>query len=160
MTLNLTINFFLTRINLIYLNEYQADMGYGTIPHDRTSKIKDRYNLVYWSVFSIGMSIYFPWNTLTTVTSYWNYKLRNVTNDNKFLNTTQDDSTLTELQKIYNSYLSIASMVPNATIVILHALFGHKISIKARLYGAQVCFTPIPNRNFYYFLVLSPGYLH
>ena len=86
----------------------------------------------------MGMSIYFPWNTLTTVTSYWNFKLRNVSNDSNLSNDTQDENTLSDLQKIYNSYLSIASMVPNAIILILHALLGHKIRIQLRLYGAQV----------------------
>ena len=108
--------------------------------------IKDRYNVVYWSAFFIGMSIYFPWNILITVTSYWNYKFRNVSTDNvsmEHIVDLQDDDneeTLTELQKIYNSYLAIASMVPNATIMILHAFIGHKFGIKLRLYGSQVIF--------------------
>ena len=113
-------------------------MNYGAITQEGTKNVKDNYNFVYWSVFFIGMSIYFPWNTLTTVTSYWNYKLRNVTYDNKSQNITQDGDTLTELQKMYNSYLSIASMVPNAVVIILHALLGHKVDIRVRLYGAQV----------------------
>ena len=115
-------------------------MNYGAITQEATKNVKDHYNIVYWSVFFMGMSIYFPWNTLTTVTSYWNFKLRNVTYDNKSLNITQDEGTLTELQKMYNSYLSIASMVPNAVVIILHALLGHKIDIRLRLYGAQVYF--------------------
>ena len=115
-------------------------MRYGTIPQNGTISVKDKYNIVYWSVFFMGMSIYFPWNTLTTVTSYWNFKLRNVSNDSNLSNDTQDENTLSDLQKIYNSYLSIASMVPNAIILILHALLGHKIRIQLRLYGAQVIF--------------------
>ena len=113
-------------------------MRYGTIPQNGTISVKDKHNIVYWSVFFMGMSIYFPWNTLTTVTSYWNFKLRNVSNDSNLSNDTQDENTLSDLQKIYNSYLSIASMVPNAIILILHALLGHKIRIQLRLYGAQV----------------------
>ena len=115
-------------------------MRYGTIPQNGTISVKDKCNLVYWSVFFMGMSIYFLWNTLTTVTSYWNFKLRNISNDSNSMNNTQDENTLTELQKIYNSYLSIASMVPNAIVLILHALLGHKIRIQLRLYGAQVNF--------------------
>ena len=115
-------------------------MRYGTIPQNGTISVKDKFNIVYWSVFFMGMSIYFPWNTLTTVTSYWNFKLRNISNDSNSMNNTQDEITLSELQKIYNSYLSIASMVPNAIVLILHALLGHKIRIQLRLYGAQVNF--------------------
>ena len=119
-------------------------MEYGSIPQIEKVKIEDRYNIIYWSTFFIGMSIYFPWNILITVTSYWNYKFRNVSNDNVSMvyseeGTTDDgEETLTELQKIYSSYLSIASMLPNAIVIILHAFFGHKFSIKLRLYGAQV----------------------
>ena len=107
------------------------------------TNVKDRYNIVYCSAFFIGMSIYFPWNILINVTSYWNYKLRNVSADNQslhrlILGEDEEGETLTELQKIYNSYLSIASMVPNAIIMILHAFIGHKFSIRLRLYGSQV----------------------
>ena len=119
-------------------------MEYGSIPQHKENKTQDRYNIIYWSMFFIGMSIYFPWNILITVTSYWNYKLRDVRNDNMSLIYSGDDAadedeeTLTELQKIYNSYLAIASMVPNAIVMILHAFLGHKFSMKLRLYGSQV----------------------
>ena len=101
--------------------------------------IKDRYHFVYGSAFFIGMVILFPWNILITVTTYWNYKFRNISLDNETIETTDEikDEALTELQKQYNSYLAIASNVPNATLVILHALLGHHFSLKLRLYGSQ-----------------------
>ena len=128
-------------------------MEYGTIPQHKEDKIQDRYNIVYWSTFFIGMSIYFPWNILINVTSYWNYKFRNVSNDNMTLvysgdvAADEDEETLTELQKIYNSYLSIASMVPNAIVMILHAFLGHKFSMKLREDNYEMNIIPfiIPN---------------
>ena len=44
----------------------------------------------------------------------------------------------TQLQKEFNSYLSIAANVPNAIFVVLHALFGHKLGMRLRLFGSQV----------------------
>ena len=117
-------------------------MDYGSIDQVKKVEAVDRYNIVYWSAFFIGMSIYFPWNILITVTSYWNYKLRNITNDNQSTFDIEvlqeEEEVLTDLQKIYNSYLSIASMVPNAIVMIVHAFIGHNFSIKWRLYGSQV----------------------
>ena len=40
-----------------------------------------------------------------------------------------DEDELTDLQLLYGTYLAIASNVPNATFVILHALFGHHFNI-------------------------------
>ena len=114
------------------------DLGIGVSSCNNTP-IKDRYHFVYGSAFFIGMVILFPWNILITVTTYWNYKFRNVSLDNDTVDeTNDDDEVLTDLQKLYSSYLAIASNVPNATFVILHALFGHHFSIKLRLYGSQV----------------------
>ena len=105
---------------------------------DLNTSMKFRRHFVYISAFFIGMVILFPWNILITVTTYWNYKFRNVSLDNDTTNTTENDEVLTDLQKLYNSYLAIASNIPNATFVILHALFGHHFNIKLRLYGSLV----------------------
>ena len=104
------------------------------------TKIKDRYHFVYGSAFFIGIVSLFPWNMLITVTDYWNYKFRNVSLDNeKTAQTAENKETgLTDLQKIYSSYLAIAANVPKATFVILHALFGHHFRMNLRLYGSQV----------------------
>lgn len=106
--------------------------------NDLNTSMKDRRHFVYISAFFIGMVILFPWNILITVTTYWNYKFRNVSLDNVATNTTDNEEALTDLQKLYNSYLAIASNIPNATFVILHALFGHHFNIKLRLYGSLV----------------------
>ena len=110
--------------------------GVGTC---NNKTIKDRYHFVYGSAFFIGMVILFPWNILITVTTYWNYKFRNVSLDNATVEEPiNEDEALTDLQYLYNTYLAIAANVPNATFVILHALFGHHFNIKLRLYGSQV----------------------
>ena len=100
---------------------------------------KDRYHFVFISASFLGVVILFPWNILITVTSYWNYKFRNVSIDNnEDIVDPSDEDELTDLQLLYTSYLAIASNVPNATFVILHALFGHHFNIKLRLYGSLV----------------------
>ena len=97
---------------------------------------KDRFNLVFWMVFLIGFTILLPWNILITVSGFWDYKFRNISQDG--LNV--ENSTTTDLQKLFASYVAIASNVPNATFIILHALIGHKFPMKLRLFGSQVCF--------------------
>ena len=66
----------------------------------------------------------------------------------QFRNTSLDDATVsnsssavpppTKLQKEFTSYLSIASNVPNAVFVILHALLGHLVGMRLRVLGSQV----------------------
>ena len=94
---------------------------------------KDRKNFVFWTVFLIGFTILLPWNILITVNGFWDYKFRNVS-----LDTVNDTSADTDLQKLFASYVAIASNVPNATFIILHAIIGHKFSMKLRLYGSQI----------------------
>ena len=97
---------------------------------------KDKYNLVFWISFLIGFTILLPWNILITVTGFWDYKFRNVSSDTR--NETLEDEAKTDLQKLFASYVAIASNVPNATFIILHAIIGHRFSMKLRLYGTQV----------------------
>ena len=96
---------------------------------------KDRFNFVFWIVFLIGFTILLPWNILITVEGFWNYKFRNVSLDGSSGASNQTD---TDLQKLFGSYVAIASNVPNATFIILHAIIGHRFSMKLRLYGSQV----------------------
>ena len=77
------------------------------------------------------------------VSGYWMYKFRNVTaetmtDDDKIVFpddvingtvTVEEDKAstkFTELQMEWNSYLSIASMIPNVTFLLLNAVFGHR----------------------------------
>ena len=100
---------------------------------------KDKHNLVFWIAFLIGFTILLPWNILITVTGFWDYKFRNISHDAR--NETVEDeegAVKTDLQKLFASYVAIASNVPNATFIILHAIIGHRFSMKIRLYGSQV----------------------
>ena len=97
---------------------------------------KDKNNLVFWIAFLIGFTILLPWNILITVTGFWDYKFRNISRDTR--NETLEDEVKTDLQKLFASYVAIASNVPNATFIILHAIIGHRFSMKIRLYGSQV----------------------
>ena len=92
----------------------------------------DKYNFVFWITFLIGFTILLPWNILITVEGFWNYKFRNVTYN-------EEDAPKSDLQILFGSYIAMASNIPNATFILLHAIFGYKFSMKLRLYGSQVC---------------------
>lgn len=83
------------------------------------------------------------------------YKFRNVTATDvlppphDYLNLTSTDfnstmvtdgggEKLTDLQIAWNSYLSIASMIPNVTFLKLNAIFGHHFPTQPRLVAANV----------------------
>ena len=66
-----------------------------------------------------------PWNFFISVSDYWMYKYRNVTDVNyESANATDAVLVLTPLQKKWNSYLSIASMVPRVGFLAINAAFG------------------------------------
>lgn len=55
------------------------------------------------------------------------------------MNSTLDqDVPPTALQKEFAAYLAIAANVPNATFVVLHAMVGHRFSMRLRVLGSQV----------------------
>ena len=54
------------------------------------------------------------------VSDYWMYKFRNVS-DTSYASANTTNAVLTPLQKKWNSYLSIASMIPNVTFLLLNA---------------------------------------
>ena len=65
-----------------------------------------------------------PWNFFISVSDYWMYKYRNVTEVNYESANLTTDVVLTPLQKKWNSYLSIASMVPRVGFLVINAAFG------------------------------------
>ena len=65
-----------------------------------------------------------PWNFFISVSDYWMYKYRNVTEVNYESANLTTDVVLTPLQKEWNSYLSIASMVPRVGFLVINAAFG------------------------------------
>ncbi len=87
---------------------------------------KDRYWLA-WGIFCmLGMGCLLPWNFFISVSDYWMYKFRNVSDPTSGTSNTTA-AVLTPLQIKWNSYLSIASMIPNVTVLLLNAVFGHKV---------------------------------
>jgi hypothetical protein len=59
------------------------------------------------------------------------YKFRNVSDPHSGTSNTTH-GVLTDLQIKWNSYLSIASMIPNVTFLLLNAAIGHKVSEGSR----------------------------
>ena len=66
--------------------------------------------------------------------AYWKYKFRNVTVPLGL----GEDIEMTELQKQWASHLSMASMVPNVTFLLLNAVIGHKFRAFPRLLTALI----------------------
>ena len=86
---------------------------------------KDRYCLT-WLIFCLlGMGCLLPWSFFISVSDYWTYKFRNVSvtdHDQDSHNAT--NGVLTPLQIKWNSYLSIASMIPRVIFLLFNAAFG------------------------------------
>ena len=84
------------------------------------------------------MSTMLPWNFLISVTSFWDYKFRNVTLDPSPIPVPADLSEVisdevdpnlppTPMQVSFPSYLAIASNVPGAMTTLAHSLFGQRV---------------------------------
>ena len=113
-------------------DKYNDDMA-GT-------EIADRRNFISVAVFLVGVVLLLPWNMTTTVSGYWEFKFRNVTPvpEDDVTDDDDDPTTKTELQKMFYAYLSIAMTVPNAVTIILHAVFGHMVGMRLRIFGTKV----------------------
>ena len=96
----------------------------------------DKFNLIYMVFFSLGLSTLLPWNFFISLNGFWDYKFRNTTALNPYLNLIHiptEDEHSTPLQQQFTSYLAIASNIPNAAFVILNALYGQKFSLNQRV---------------------------
>ena len=81
----------------------------------------------------VGMTTLLPWNFFISLTNFWDYKFRNVSEIAK----TNGSTAKTDLQKEFTSYLSISSTVPNATFVIINAL-GTIHILRKDVYKGQI----------------------
>jgi len=90
---------------------------------------KDNYKLVYIIFYWLGIGTLLPWNMFITVFAYWNYKFRTVETSEGLLGQAETN----DLQKAFNGYLAVASMVPNVAFLILNSVFGHKFKTQPRL---------------------------
>ena len=81
----------------------------------------------------LGMSTMLPWNFLLSITSFWDYKFRNVTLDPIIAEVVKQggdldlDVTPTQMQMTFPSYLAIASHVPGAMTTLVHSFFGQRV---------------------------------
>ena len=78
------------------------------------------------------MSTMLPWNFLLSITSFWDYKFRNVTLDPLIAAKAAEgvvdiDVEPTEMQMTFPSYLAIASNVPGAMTTLVHSFFGQRV---------------------------------
>ena len=143
---------------------------------------EDKYKLVYVVFVMLGIGTLLPWNMFITVNAYWNYKLRSV-------NETYDEAVeaakaladnvtyngkLSEMQEEWGPQVTVASMVPNVTILILNAVFGHRFKTQPRLlvslilvivlFGFTSAMTMIPSdtwqRTFLYVTLVSVVFIN
>lgn len=99
----------------------------------------DKHKLVYVTFVLLGIGTLLPWNFFISVSAYWNFKYRsqNATYDEyetKNEETGQTDfPSFNAMQSGWGPQVSAASMVPNVTIMLLNAVFGHRFRTQPRL---------------------------
>jgi len=113
----------------------------------------DRNKIVYIIFVWLGIGTLLPWNFFITQNSYWNERFRdlecvggkmlqinsNITSQTPVNEESDIDDTYKtctpndEMQKMWNSKMAVASMIPNVTMLILNAVFGHRFKTQPRL---------------------------
>ena len=93
--------------------------------HSSSSNSNKRKSLIISIFFLLGVGSLVPWNFLITPKDYWLEKLRSANQS------TSDD--LNELQKFWESSLSIAAMLPNTVFASLTCFGWLKGSVKSRI---------------------------
>ncbi|CAH1793043.1 unnamed protein product, partial [Owenia fusiformis] len=102
---------------------------------------KDRYWLVYFIFYTLGIAALLPWNFFTNAKQYFVYKLRNTTipqNGSAIQGTAAATSGQTELQATFENYLAIAAMVPNVVFMFLNTAATKMIPLKVRMLLAGI----------------------
>ncbi|XP_061692723.1 equilibrative nucleoside transporter 3 isoform X2 [Syngnathoides biaculeatus] len=87
----------------------------------------DRYCLVYFIFFLMGIGSLLPWNFFITAKSYWLYKLRNGTEEQR-----------SDLSDYFESYLTFASTVPSVLCLILNYILVNRLSPHLRILSSLV----------------------
>jgi len=98
----------------------------------------DKHKLVYLTFVLLGIGTLLPWNFFISVSTYWNFKYRSINETYDEFNATKEDGTsafpsFNSAQKGWGSQVAAASMVPNVTIMLLNAVFGHRFRTQPRL---------------------------
>lgn len=113
----------------------------------------DRNKIVYIIFVWLGIGTLLPWNFFITQNSYWNERFRDlecvggkmllkdsnitsqtsVNEENDVEDTYKMCTPNDDMQKMWNSKMAVASMIPNVTMLILNAVFGHRFKTQPRL---------------------------
>ena len=93
---------------LIPGNSYRRQSDSDSDKSRTTEHPKDHYNFVYMVFFLLGLSTLLPWNFFISLNQFWDYRFRDV-NATSFILIVgnSSNSSKTELQKAFASYLSI-----------------------------------------------------
>jgi len=98
----------------------------------------DKHKLVYVVFVLLGIGTLLPWNFFISVSAYWWFKYRTVNatfDEFKDLNADGESAfpSFNPMQTAWGPQVSAASMVPNVTIMLLNAVFGHRFRTQPRL---------------------------
>jgi equilibrative nucleoside transporter 1/2/3 len=95
-------------------------------------KPKDAYGIVYILFFLLGLVHVLPWTFFVTAHDYWMHKFRNTSFEDV------DSSHRTVLQTEFSPSLTITLQLSTIAFLFLGLFFGHKYSIKLRLFGPLI----------------------
>ncbi|XP_052765911.1 equilibrative nucleoside transporter 3-like isoform X2 [Mya arenaria] len=105
--------------------------AHGPIP-------KDRFHMVYFIFYLLGLGSLIPWNFFITASEYFKFKFRNTTlPDDEYL----DPEHETDLQAMFESYLTLASTAPNLLFNLITTLLISRIGLKVRMSTALFLIT-------------------
>ncbi|XP_075154080.1 equilibrative nucleoside transporter 1 [Haematobia irritans] len=91
----------------------------------------DKWNYTYLVFYFLGTATMTPWNFFITAEDYWMYKFRNATvNESTIVN-----EELTPMQKSFSCDLTLTASISGTTFLILHAIYGQKVSLRLRMLG-------------------------
>lgn len=93
----------------------------------------DKHKLVYLTFVLLGVGTLLPWNFFISVPAYWWFKYRSVNETYDAYNEGLIMKTFNPMFTAWGPQCSAASMVPNVTIMILNAVFGHRFRTQPRL---------------------------
>ncbi|KAK5643124.1 hypothetical protein RI129_006969 [Pyrocoelia pectoralis] len=96
---------------------------------------RDKYNIVFFIFYLLGMTTLLPWNFFITANDYWMYKFRDPKSQ---LNFFSPPPKRTPLQASFISYLSIASNVPCVIFLIINTALNKRVSLNTRMIGSLI----------------------
>lgn len=124
----------------------------------------DRCFFVYCVFFLIGVGSLLPWNFFSNAKQYFLYKLRNVSIPEPQSYT--DASVFTMDQRMFETYLALASQIPSVLFVFINMALTKIVSTQLRIAFSiglmillcipTICLTEVDTDNWqHYFLIMS-----